>query len=89
MISSSANWGQIIADYLSYPSIIGNYWQTFAIIAIICMQKSFAIICYNCTRAQNVHYCNYSITIIAIIDLCYQMFALLQLMKLFCIIVHY
>ena len=43
----SANWGQIIADYLFYPSIIGNYWQIFAIIAIICLQKVlllFAII---------------------------------------------
>ncbi len=56
---SSANWGQIIPDYLFYPSIIGHYWRILAIIAII-FAKSFAIICYYCTRAQNINYCNYS-----------------------------
>ncbi len=31
--------GQIIGDSLFYPYILGNYWQIFAIIAIICLQK--------------------------------------------------
>jgi hypothetical protein len=40
MSLTPANWGQVIGDYLFYPSIIiGNYWQLFAIIAL-----TFAII---------------------------------------------
>jgi hypothetical protein len=31
--------GLSIADYLFCPSIIGNYWQIFAIIAFICLLK--------------------------------------------------
>jgi hypothetical protein len=39
--SPSANWGQIIPDYLFYPSIIGHYWQIFAIIASIFLRKVY------------------------------------------------
>ncbi len=53
----------------------------------------FAIICYYCTRShhptQNVNYCKYSNTIIAIIDSYYQLFALMQVMELFCILGNY
>ena len=74
----------MIPDYLFYPSnwasIIGHYWQIFAIIALICLQKVlllFAIIVPGLKTFISA--CNYSKTIIAIILLCYQLFALLQL----------
>jgi hypothetical protein len=40
---SSANWGQIIPDYLFYSSLIGLYWQIFAIIAF-CEEKIASIV---------------------------------------------
>ncbi len=62
---SSANRGQIIPDYLFYPSIIGLTWQIFAIIAFL---RKVLLLLY---QAQNINYCNYSKTIIEIILLCY------------------
>ncbi len=75
--------------YSRLPVLSLNYWPLLPNIWYYCYYfvcEKFGynnIICYYCTRAQNINYCNYSKTIIAIILLCYQLFALLQLIDLF------
>jgi hypothetical protein len=67
--ATSANWGQIIGYYWFYPlllAIIGYYCNYWLLLAIIFLQKVFILLAIIATGSI-INYCNYCVTIIAII----------------------
>ena len=51
--SNNSRW--FILPLNNWP-LLANIWND----CYYFFAKRFAIICYNCTRAQNINYCNYS-----------------------------